>query len=241
MCVIIYKPAKKDILLENLKKCWIANPHGAGVMFASNNTFLRIIKGLMTFENFLRVYNENNLIEKEVVIHFRLASSGEISPGLTHPFWVFPDGEMKHDLAFVHNGHLCDYDTGGISQSDTTVFRDKILAKLPHNFLQNDAIVELLDSYLNNSIIVFMDNLSNINILGDTNSSLTLNNVWYSNGYWQSEDCISESTLNDEEKEELYTMELYDVRDRLETEDMHEQYLRTLNNEYVQLDMFPEV
>ena len=196
MCVIIHKPANKDIPLENLKKCWTANPYGAGVMFASNN-FLRVIKGLMTFENFLLVYNENNLIEKEVVIHFRLASSGEISPGLTHPFWVSPDGEKEHDLAFVHNGHLFDYDTGGISQSDTTVFRDEILSKLPHNFLHNAAIVELLDYYLNGSIIVFMDNLSNVSILGNTDCGVTLDGSWYSNEFWRDE--YSESTMDNED------------------------------------------
>jgi hypothetical protein len=128
---------------------------------------------------------------------------------------------------------MSDFDTGGLSQSDTTIFRDEMLSKLPHNFLHNDAIVELLDSYLNGSIIVFMDNLSNVNILGNTNGSVTLDGVWYSNGYWQNEDCISESTLDEEEKVELYTMELSDVRDRLEAEE----YMQ----EYIQPDMFPEV
>ena len=257
MCVILHKPAKKDISLDNLKKCFESNPHGVGLMFAHNN-FLRIIKGLMTLEHFLQVYQENNLVKKEVVIHFRLASAGSITPELTHPFWTFLDGEMEHDLAFVHNGHMSTYDTGGVAQSDTTVFRDEILSKLPHNFLQNDAIVELLDYYLDNSIIVFMDNLSNVNILGNTNGAVTLNDIWYSNGYWQSESCIlgddeSESTLDEEEKVELYTQELRDIRDELEAKEnielsehelkniIHEEYLRALNNEYVQPDMFPKI
>ena len=186
MCVILHKPANKDIPLETLRSCWKSNPHGAGVMFAHNN-FLRIIKGLMTFENFLRAYNENNLVEKEILVHFRLASSGDITPELTHPFWTFLDGEREHDLAFMHNGHLSSYDTGGVAQSDTTVFRDEILSKLPYNFLNNDAIVELLDYYLNGSIIVFMNNLSEVNILGNTDCSITLDGIWYSNGYWHSQ------------------------------------------------------
>ena len=61
-----------------------------------------------------------------------------------------------------------------------------------------------------------------------------------------SESCISgddesESTLDEEEKVELYTQELRNIRDRLEAADTHEEYLRALNNEYVQPDMFPKV
>ena len=238
MCCIIHKPKGTDISLENLKQIWAANPHGAGLMFASNN-FLRVIKGLMTLENFLLVYQQNYLVEKEIVVHFRLASAGSITPELTHPFWVFSDGEREHDLALMHNGHLSSYDTGGIAQSDTTVFRDEILSKLPHNFLHNDAIVELLDSYLNGSIIVFMDNLSNVNILGNTNCSVTLDGIWYSNEFWRDE--CSESTLDEEEKVELFTQELRDTRDDLDAKDIHEEYLRVLNSEYVQPDMFPQV
>ena len=241
MCVIIRKPKGTDISLENLKRCWTANPHGAGLMFATNG-FVKVIKGLMTLDSFLQAYQQNYLVEKEAIIHFRLASAGEISPDLTHPFWVFKDGETEGDIAFVHNGHLSDYDTGGISQSDTTVFRDEILSKLPHNFLHNEAIMELLRNYIYGSVLVFMDNLGMINTVGnfgDAGCGFSMNGIWYSNDYWLREDSCnneedqSESTLDEEEKVELYTMELRDVRDRLEAEE----YMQ----EYIQPDMFPEV
>jgi len=215
MCVIIHKPKNVDVLQETLTKCWNANPHGVGIMYASNG-FLKVIKGMMTLNDFLQAYKEHKLMEKEVVIHFRLASAGEISPELTHPFWVFDDGEKEHDLAFVHNGHMFEYDVGGLKQSDTLVFRNEILSKLPHDFLHNDAIVELLDSYLDGSIMVFMDNLSNVNILGNTDCGVTLDGSWYSNEFWRDE--YSESTL-DEEKIELFTQELRDIGDDLEAKD----------------------
>lgn len=196
MCVIIHKPKNAIVSQETLTKCWSANPHGAGFMYASNG-FLKVVKGLMTLDSFLQAYKEHELAEKEVVIHFRLASAGEVVPGLTHPFWVFDDGEKEQDLAFVHNGHMFEYDVGGLKQSDTVVFRNEMLAKLPHDFLHNDAIVELLDSYLDGSIMVFMDNLGNVSVLGNTDSAVMLDGVKFSNEFWRDE--YSESTMDDED------------------------------------------
>lgn len=195
MCVIIHKPKGIDIQLKTFKKCWKSNPHGAGLMYASDGT-LQVIKGMMTLNAFMDKYAELKCIEKEVVIHFRLASAGTITSNQTHPFWVFPD-----QLAVVHNGHIMGYDTGGLKQSDTMIFNQKILTKLPKDFLSNNAILELLDNYIFGSVVVFMNNMGGIKIVGTTAGSIFLNGCWFSNDFWQ--EGSSSSTLSDGNFEEL--------------------------------------
>lgn len=234
MCVIMHKPAKTDIPSETFTKCWEANPHGAGFMYATDGGFLRVVNGLMSLNDFTHAYVNHECVKKEVVIHFRLASAGAITPEQTHPFWVFKDL-----LAFVHNGHMSGYAEGGLDQSDTMSFNKELLSQLPKDFLKNGAIVELLDSYIDGSIMVFMDNLGEVSVLGNASFGMTKGGVWYSNGYWCGEDCVSESVLDEKEKVEIHMQELRDIRDRLEAAGIHEEYLRALNGEYAQPDMFP--
>ena len=195
MCVIIHKPKNADIAQETFEKCWKENPHGSGMMYVSDGKLI-VVKGMMTLNAFMDKYAEYKCVEKEVVIHFRLASAGTVTPDQTHPFWVFSD-----QLAVVHNGHIMGYDTGGLKQSDTMIFNQEILTKLPKDFLSNDAILELLDNYIAGSVMVFMDKLGNIKMVGTTAGSIFLNGCWFSNDFWQDES--SSSTLSDGNFEEL--------------------------------------
>lgn len=203
MCVIIHKPKNVDIAQEIFEKCWKSNPHGAGLMYVADGT-LQIVKGMMTLNAFMDKYGELKCVEKEVVIHFRLASAGTIASNQTHPFWVFPD-----QLAVVHNGHIMGYDTGGLKQSDTMIFNQEILTKLPKDFLSNDAILELLDNYIAGSVMVFMDKIGNIKMVGTTAGSIFLNGCWFSNDFWQEES--SSSTLSDGNFEDLLEEAKYEA------------------------------
>ena len=198
MCVIIHKPKNIDISQDILKKCWKANPHGVGFMYVTPGGFLHIEKGLMTLDSFIKKYVEHKCIKKEVVIHFRLASAGKITPEQTHPFWVFKD-----QVAFVHNGHMEDYYDvfgKGPMQSDTMNFNEQILKKLPQNFLENQAIVKLLSNYLGSSIMVFMDNLGKVKIIGNNNVSFFHQNCWFSNDYWMDDKEWEEKELQAEKE-----------------------------------------
>ena len=236
MCIIAIKPEGISIPIERLKTCWEHNPDGAGFMYSENNK-LKIVKGLMTFDSFIKAYDEVNPLTKRIVIHFRYGTHGDICPDLTHPF------NVNEDLALVHNGILSinlddpfeiqnkvnpkDFsnyigsllengsDLDVVNHSDNALpngeleeFTEmvdeineievntsdslefcKMLRKLPKRFLSNNAIFFLLNKYIQNegSVIVFMDNIGNINIVG-SNSHIVEDGVWYSNhDYFESE------------------------------------------------------
>lgn len=132
MCVALIKP--KGVFLPSeqiLYNCFVTNPDGAGFCFAENEK-VHIVKGLMDFDTFLNTlqsydwtYDLNN---KNVFIHFRIGTSGEMDETMTHPFPVSPNNkdlkqtEVSCNYAVIHNGVIPHYDYSLGKYSDTALF-----------------------------------------------------------------------------------------------------------------------
>lgn len=181
MCVIVHKSKGIDITEETLRLCWQHNPNGAGFMYWDNGLVIK--KGFMKFKAFYENYLLSKPHDKEIVIHFRLASHGLISPEQTHPFQV-------QDMGIVHNGIITIADEKEIEvkggQSDTMLFC-KILAKLPEHFLDNEGIKELISQFLiaNLSVVVIMRRNGKVEKLGSLTEEFEEDGCWFSNNYWQ--------------------------------------------------------
>lgn len=125
MCVLIYRAPNGEIPdRDTLAAAWASNPDGAGFAY-SHNGIVRYIKGLMTWEDFELEYTAEDVPgDAHLIIHFRYATHGAKSQGLTHPFPVAegdilrPQGESLSVVA--HNGILdCPVRPG---HSDTSSF-----------------------------------------------------------------------------------------------------------------------
>jgi hypothetical protein len=81
MCVILVCPENIRPDRATLDACHRANPHGAGVAWREDGV-VRWLKGLEPDELEPLIAD----IPGEIVIHFRIASVGEVSPKLCHPF-----------------------------------------------------------------------------------------------------------------------------------------------------------
>lgn len=125
MCVIIYKDAGKDVPSRKLlKRCWDANPHGAGIAISLKDMVF-FTRGLMSFDDLLKELLELderfNLREHRLLIHLRYGTSGGIRPEMTHPFPV--EGEELTSLkgwakvVLAHNGIIKGWETE--EKSDT--------------------------------------------------------------------------------------------------------------------------
>lgn len=111
MCVILSCKTKHPTL-EMLERAHAANPHGAGVAWLEG--------GLVRWRKGLDAVGVAHLIADGVlkfpyVVHFRLASVGEHSPELCHPFPI-TDGaatDLEGDATSVlfHNGTWRDYES----------------------------------------------------------------------------------------------------------------------------------
>ncbi len=83
MCVILVCPETVRPSVQTLKNCERANPHGAGVAWREDGE-VWWMKGLTADE----LSELIDRISGEIVIHFRWASVGEVTPKLCHPFPV---------------------------------------------------------------------------------------------------------------------------------------------------------
>ena len=128
MCVAIYKPENiQTPSLDTLKKCWDANPDGAGFALCTGGDkyAIEIHKGYMTWKQFKAAFEKYRLADfaRDMLLHFRIATHGGISPGNTHPFSLTKDVKLlKHtnvrtNYALIHNGILPIKPEGDISDT----------------------------------------------------------------------------------------------------------------------------
>lgn len=140
MCIIAYCPSGKRPTAETIRKMWLANEDGAGVMYPNALGEIEIKKGFMEVETLIKYIEK--IIPKSVPlgIHFRIGTSGAIGEACTHPFPITKNEKTlgKHRYtsktgAIMHNGIISwTTPTKGLKAnlSDTMVFVKDVLSKL---------------------------------------------------------------------------------------------------------------
>ena len=161
MCICILKTKDGYISEERLKQAYNANPDGWGILFSyiPFEKQIELIKGIEDFNFFYNQYYCSKLVNGEIIVHFRTASSCGMGYEYCHPHIV------NKNLAFVHNGNLFEFNSYFKNRkkdnlTDTQRFNDEILKKLPENFLEDENIYNILNEYckINMSKMIFMNN-----------------------------------------------------------------------------------
>jgi predicted glutamine amidotransferase len=164
MCIAIYKPHDKSLFRRTLKECWRCNDDGAGFMWADGEK-LYVKKGFYTFRKFYKAYRacEREYPDCDFVLHFRIATSGDMSVANVHPHIV------NENVAFVHNGILSEYSHAYHTFSDTYLFNRNILQAYPDKFMNLDIIMDVLDQYCKDELskMIFMNNTGETMILNE--------------------------------------------------------------------------
>lgn len=175
MCLIIYKPAKKQFDLDLLETAWKMNPHGGGYMYSENNK-LCIEKGYFNKNAFAK--DLLTLEEKDIVVHFRYSTAGKINLNNCHPF------DIGKNVGMVHNGTISDIKITNKEMSDTWHFAKemkKLSDSLGDDFFMQEEISECLKKIIGKTNkLVFMNNTGKINIINDEEGTY-LDGIWYSN------------------------------------------------------------
>ena len=174
MCIIAIQPLGVKIKESVLKNCWDANKDGAGIMYVDNGKII-VNKEMHSFNEFMKLKKHADKVHSNIVMHFRIATSGGINDHNCHPF------KINNDLYFCHNGIL-DIDVPKNSNiNDTQIFNNSFMKGLPNNFVQNDTIMSLLEYTIGiRNKFVFMDVSGQFYILNE-NVGKWDNGAWYSN------------------------------------------------------------
>lgn len=106
MCIIAIC-IKRKLTKDELDECWYYNRDGAGVAFPISSNEHRMERGFMQKRDLVAYYDTVDVLPH--VVHFRVASSGGVRPGLTHPFICTEDSPLLlqyagRDMLLFHNG-----------------------------------------------------------------------------------------------------------------------------------------
>lgn len=188
MCIIAYAPKGIEISKEHLKNSWEGNSHGAGIMYAHQGKVI-VKKEMTSFETFYNYYLEALELDVNIVMHFRISTSGGINLQNVHPF------KVNKGLYFCHNGVLDITVPKDSPINDTQIFNNQLLKNLPDGFLFNDGIMSLIGYAIGTSKFVFLDKYGNVKIvnerLGEWNEGAWFSNTSYK---WSRSSYVSKYT-----------------------------------------------
>jgi len=213
MCIAILN--KNGIIPEEyLFNSYSNNPDGIGIIWAERNKLYTF--KTFNYDAFLGKYYEiRERITTPIAIHFRIATSGQVNMINCHPFIV------NNRLAFIHNGIIPKL--GNSELSDTYLYNEHRLKKLPTQFLRNPETLELISKEIGYSKLVFLDNTARYTLVNEHMGRWDKNN-WYSNDTykynWNSEpDPYSFNYFDDNYFRDFYGSELPPYYDRLNEEE----------------------
>lgn len=164
MCVIAVYNKGLDLNKEELKTCYNNNPDGAGLMYYDRvKKKTRIKKGFFSFKEFWKVASQLPT-DIDRVFHFRIATSGAISPSTCHPFALSDDYKIMGkantyaDIGMVHNGILDDYTPkkGMKSKHSDTMQFIKEMAYPLGDAIWKSQVRDLLEEHINGNKLVFV-------------------------------------------------------------------------------------
>lgn len=141
MCIIcISKKGVKQPDKALLESMFLANPHGAGFMWAGAGK-VHISKGYMTFCDFWKAVCSAEFTEDDVTVyHFRISTQAGVQPAMTQPF-PFTRNIVNTkaldciaDLGIAHNGIIRAFsDPSDKEYSDTAHFVSEFLVDTIHS------------------------------------------------------------------------------------------------------------
>jgi len=173
MCIAIMNKAGNTLPEAYIQNSWDNNPQGAGLLWVENGRLTEF----KTFkcEELKKKYYElrGNAFIGNIVLHFRISTSGKHNEENLHPFFV------NRGLAFVHNGVI--HGLGDQVHSDTWHFNDSILRKLPKGFLSIKGIEILIKKAIGHSKLLFLDKNDKYYIINEHLGSFDSNGNWFSN------------------------------------------------------------
>ena len=157
---------------EVIRTMFERNSDGAGIMYLTPNGLVHIEKGFFSVEKMLAYINKNakQLAKTDVVLHFRIATSGKKNAVGCHPYPIWSKNVSDScdvSLAMAHNGVLDNCGWKGTDDvNDTENFIRETLRKLPHNFYKNKAIMDLISKSIAHNKLAFLSK-DGITTVGD--------------------------------------------------------------------------
>lgn len=151
MCTFFVKKPNQTIKKEHFTAIIDNNPQGFGFVYTTGSKLV-IVKSASPdaekmwskFCDAVKQYPKSNFIG-----HGRIATGSNLNNENTHPFLV------NKSLAMVHNGILRQFPSTA-QKSDTVQYIEQVLRKLPKNFCDSKAIMDMIGRDITSSKFAFL-------------------------------------------------------------------------------------
>lgn len=172
MCIIAIKPKGQQMFPKStIQTMFTNNPDGAGYMYYDYNKKKVVIKkGFMTCNALLKILNERDFTNTNLILHFRIGTSGKMDMLNCHPYPIYDENktECTTDIAIAHNGVLHAYTPSKDSAiNDTQVFIKKVLKPLKKGFQNNNEIKGLIKELIGTNKFAILDDKNKLTLIGD--------------------------------------------------------------------------
>ena len=172
MCIIAIKPkGMKMFDDQTITTMFINNPDGAGYMYYDKKRKIVCIKkGFFSCKALLADLKTHKLDDVNVVLHFRISTSGKIDALNCHPYPIYGKNadDCTANLAMAHNGILTAFNPPKDSPiNDTQTFINEVLNNLKPDFLKDADKLMLIKNLIGTNRLAFLDDTGEITTIGD--------------------------------------------------------------------------
>lgn len=175
MCIAIVKTKDGKITDEQLMNCFESNPDGAGIAY-SHDGKVYVVKGIFDCDKFLEEYHRaEELADGAMLIHCRISTSGHVDVTNCHPHVV------NNECVMIHNGILNITVPKDSEVSDTVIFVRDLLAPLPQDFMNNEAIMGLITEAIGSTNKFAFLNYKGEYAIANEKAGHWKDGVWFSN------------------------------------------------------------
>ncbi|MCD7740503.1 MAG: hypothetical protein LUH11_04055 [Candidatus Gastranaerophilales bacterium] len=175
MCIAIVKPQGTTISDKYLENCFENNNDGAGIAYSKDGK-LFIIKGIFDEAKFIKIVrNAEKLAQGDMLIHCRISTSGLTDKNNCHPHIV------NNNLVMIHNGILNIEVPKNSIVSDTVIFIENYLKYLKKDFVKDNAIMKLIETFIGKSNKFAFLNNNGESFICNKDAGIIENGIWYSN------------------------------------------------------------
>lgn len=180
MCIAIYQDPGARLTEDEFRTSWQSNPDGGGLAWLDDTGTVRTFKSMKLrpmmdkYEQILDLHGAHT----PVLVHFRIATHGTVNEYNCHPFMV------NSNIAVIHNGIIPVLIDKKDNRSDTRVFTEEYLPKLPAGWLDDDYLFDMVEEYIGSSKLVFLttENRERAYIANEHQGHWnTPKNIWFSN------------------------------------------------------------
>jgi hypothetical protein len=177
MCVICGLQTGAKVTEAEFDEMWKSNPQGFGYAFVDGHNRIFVDKALELAEAKEKFFPHFEQFgdDSPFMLHFRIKTHGEKCLENTHPF------KVNDRLVMSHNGVIgkC-LPKGDDKRSDTRIFTEDLLRKLPDGFLHNTTITEFISDYIGGSKLAFLDAKRRMTIV-NSHMGVKDGDRWFSN------------------------------------------------------------